>query len=938
MTSYGVRRLVAINSGNYLFANIDLSKPVHLAAPNNRGKSTLVNSLQFLYIDDFTKMRFGSRSHEDTRSHYFGGDRSYLIFECLTTSGIQCLLVRGLSNLRGGQFERYVYEGPFLDSDYITGDGEIGAFDAVRTRLADRHLAQVKNSDLWQVLAGNLPMDDGKPIPRLSILPIRRREEYTAFRDVFVRLLSLSNVNAKVLRQLIIDSHAREVGEKKIDVAAEYKDEFDRAERSEHQLNFIRAVAREIDQGRTLRLDIQACADKFKSGAPLVWQDAVRCRRFMDADDQALSGKLAQMERDHTSAREERDQWLVQSGERKAALAAIDAGWEQLQRSHKKWSAYSPAFVKEMRERAANQAAEIAERAQHLEQAGRLDLDAMRRRVNDLERQLQIDRKAVEHWERTAIAELRRAGATDEQIESAFHIANPALLKLVIGEGLKIKDVEIAVERVRGIAARVSNGVFSDNAIEAELSQIAGPDLSACTNPQQLRRGIKVAEMELKQQQTRLHTAENQEKACAELERLRNAQTSLANELAEYDRYSADWSNRPALEQRLLEAKASFAESQQEVTKLKRRLESLDKERKHLEGERGELTLKRGELTLAAKELRKVADQVGLGTILSADDEEQPDESTRPKSVLKYATAVCGKLTALNADLASMASCRSELRGVQTTIADKSRQFQTQQRYFSDEDDEWNLLIDSLESLPQLENATGKSWDALFTTLRARLNAVVTAVSSIRNAVERLNRGMKAYQVSNLREVHIKVEEAHDLFSALEALASQGSLFQDRDAIDFAKKKLRQMIEANEIIDLESLFELRISIQQTDGTWRQASSLDEIGSTGTGMTAKAMIFIQLVRAIAGNERYRLHFYIDGLGELDDNNLGATAAMAVSKGIIPITADPRLHLEPLAHPDVTVYGLGQNGDGRFFVDSYKTYRAHRKTQLVGDGRE
>ena len=146
------------------------------------------------------------------------------------------------------------------------------------------------------------------------------------------------------------------------------------------------------------------------------------------------------------------------------------------------------------------------------------------------------------------------------------------------------------------------------------------------------------------------------------------------------------------------------------------------------------------------------------------------------------------------------------------------------------------------------------------------------------------------------------------------------------------------MIDRNELIDLESLFELRINIQQSDGTWQEAASLDEIGSTGTGMTAKAMIFIQLVRAIAGNEKFRLHFYIDGLGELDDSNLAATAAMAVSKGVIPITADPRLHLEPLAHPDVTVYGLGQNADGRFYIDNYKTYYAHRRVQPAGDSRE
>ena len=71
------------------------------------------------------------------------------------------MLVRGLSNLRGGQFERYVYDGEFREADYLD-DGEIRLFDSVKTRLADRHLAQVRNPDLWQVLAGNLPSDDGK--------------------------------------------------------------------------------------------------------------------------------------------------------------------------------------------------------------------------------------------------------------------------------------------------------------------------------------------------------------------------------------------------------------------------------------------------------------------------------------------------------------------------------------------------------------------------------------------------------------------------------------------------------------------------------------------------------------------------------------------------------------------------------------------------------
>jgi hypothetical protein len=154
------------------------------------------------------------------------------------------------------------------------------------------------------------------------------------------------------------------------------------------------------------------------------------------------------------------------------------------------------------------------------------------------------------------------------------------------------------------------------------------------------------------------------------------------------------------------------------------------------------------------------------------------------------------------------------------------------------------------------------------------------------------------------------------------------SIFQNRDQIEAAKNRLRIMIQSAQPIELHSLFALHIRVQQNDGQWTEARSLDEIGSTGTGMTSKAMIFIQLVRAIVGNERYRLHFYMDETGHLDDRNLYATTSMAMSKGILPITAEPAVRIDPLAHPEVTVYALGQNGQGRFYIEACNTYRATR----------
>jgi YD repeat-containing protein len=270
MNHYGVRGLIIINSGSYEYANLDLSRPIHLVAPNNRGKSTLVNALQFLYVDDIEKMSFGKRAVEDTRRHYFGRECSYLIFECATPSGIQCLLVRGLSDLRSGQFERYVYDQEFRLKDFTDTDGSVIGFDVLRTRLADRHLSQIHHNRLWEVLAGQISKDGS--LPSLNILPLRKLEEYRAFRDVFVRLLSLKDVDAAALRGLIIACHAREIGEQRIDIATEYKDEFNRAERSEQDLSFVKATGDIIDRGQRLREEVGIITTRLNKTGPGLWR------------------------------------------------------------------------------------------------------------------------------------------------------------------------------------------------------------------------------------------------------------------------------------------------------------------------------------------------------------------------------------------------------------------------------------------------------------------------------------------------------------------------------------------------------------------------------------------------------------------------------------------------------------------------------------------
>ncbi len=166
--------------------------------------------------------------------------------------------------------------------------------------------------------------------PRFNILPIKRKEEYHAFRDVFVHLLSLKDANERELKRLIVEAYSRHVGERKIDVALQYKQDFERLEASERTVHFIRSVANDIDQGKDLRRNHKLLTDKLTQTAPIVWNDARRCNGFIGFEHVQLEGDLAKLEPHKTALESERDESLKKLARLETELEALQKQWDTL--------------------------------------------------------------------------------------------------------------------------------------------------------------------------------------------------------------------------------------------------------------------------------------------------------------------------------------------------------------------------------------------------------------------------------------------------------------------------------------------------------------------------------------------------------------------------------------------------------------------------------
>jgi hypothetical protein len=616
-----------------------------------------------------------------------------------------------------------------------------------------------------------------------------------------------------------------------------------------------------------------------------------------------------------------------QVGGLREVLKARREALDELDRGHAKWSACTPEMIQEMRNNAQALADDVSRLRRHLGQATALDLRAMRNEIARLLRQMGDDRRVIEHWDRTATAVLIAMGLSKGDLEEAFRIANPALLNLVLGETLTIRDKAAVLERLRGIARRIKDNRYEDGVIEAALEHIDGPALHVTRDKEQLRHRIHLTEQDLADARERLKVSEGQEMAQRRLQDQTQELERQRSQLSQYDQYVQRWAQRGQLEQQIAATQNSISETERTVVELQKAIELSDAALLTLQRETNDLDQLEDRLKGFATVFRQEISSLGIevGPYVAGEREESGQDDSLP-AINASVEAVRHQLQGATSDAHKAADLRRQLHEMEAAITKQSNECGIQPIYFSDRDEDWKLLIDRRESTTELERVAKKNWEDLFTTLGARLDGIKRGLRSIENAVQRINNGLKTYRVSNLREVQLKVEKEQFVCQMIDDLTAQDSIFLNRDQIDLAKQRLHRMITTGQLIELPRLFALHIRVQQNDEQWLEAKSLDDIGSTGTGMTAKAMIFIQLVRAIVANERYGLHFYLDETGQLDDMNLHATTAMAVSKGMMPITAEPDVRLEPLAHPEVTVYSLGLTRDGLFYIDRYKTYHA------------
>jgi hypothetical protein len=272
MIQYGFQRLALLNSAGYRRAELPLDASVSLIAPNNTGKTSLINALQFLLIIDKRRMDFGAHDVDTSRRFYFPHNSAYILLEVsLPASGTVVLgcVGRGVSH----DYEYFAYKGELELEDYRLADGSQVQQPQLKAHMASlgKLVFSYSSTEFSAMLYGSRKkMMDQEP--DFTVFKLEHASHADAFQRVLTRTLRLDKLRSVEVKEYLLAIFRRDLSDSSIDFKAEWDKAFSEvnADRAQYQAAANQlALIDKMEQLQTRRLELRGRLLHFR---PLIDQ------------------------------------------------------------------------------------------------------------------------------------------------------------------------------------------------------------------------------------------------------------------------------------------------------------------------------------------------------------------------------------------------------------------------------------------------------------------------------------------------------------------------------------------------------------------------------------------------------------------------------------------------------------------------------------------
>ncbi len=458
----GPRRLILIQSGKYDYAELDLTQPFQLVGVNGLGKTALISTLQYLYLDSQRDMRFGQHTTDESRRFYFKGDSSFILYECETSMGTVTVGTRGQGPVAGYELQRFAWTGGYNREDFIAPDGRPRTWEEVSKVLGLKGLNNIDNLELRRLLGAI----DENTSASWGLVPLIDARDYPRFRQTFQRLLQLRDLRQDDLKQLLADCAKLSPAEREVDLAKEFEKELGRITRDRAEVDLLRKAVPHVREVRSLHdQEFVARAIAHAVTAELQIRFAGHSARF-----HAQANELCRVrdEARTTYARLQLEQTSLGIALKEAAAAqgVVDQSLKHLAQAKLNFADFNLDIEEQSRDRLND---EINDLNMRLADVPKEPLEVLARLLADKQNQLKQREAAVKRLGDLFITWLR-ARLPEENIARLGAMLDRRVLESVMDEQISIHDEAALLLRLKTAADCCDPRGYTDNAIGIEFA------------------------------------------------------------------------------------------------------------------------------------------------------------------------------------------------------------------------------------------------------------------------------------------------------------------------------------------------------------------------------------------------------------------------------------------------------------------------------------
>jgi hypothetical protein len=863
MIEIGPSKFILINSGKYSYGEIIVNKPVQLVGANNVGKTTLINALQFLMIDDEKQMSF-PKSLKETKSFYFRDTYSYVLLEIITPTGYRVLGAHGMGPVKNNNIERFAFEGEFQREMFIRKDNTIREFDAIKAKLVAKKFTTLEPRHLKAALTG---VGESKGVS-LGLVPLRDNNHFSSFQSIFKNLLHLNNLRQDELKAVLLKVFKNDFSLDHIDLTSSYNDRFREISSQRESIRVLEKVSPMVFNAGNLIEQQKILQGKlpfiFKLIEDALQTEVRRHRELNEAfnkENEKLSEKLENLQCELSDKREQEKNCHLD-------LGAVNNDINRIKNLERKFTAFSPELTKVSLD---NQEKKKDDLIGKLKNASTDDPERLKRWIKEKEESIKKDERLLTQNKDLLITHLKRL-FSDSQIDLLFTLLNPDMLHLIKGEeGFEIKDQELLVKRFNILLGNVTQQKkYDDDAVNVMLGTMKSPQASDFMDRAIITKRLHEKEADLSEWRVRLENAQKATELKHEQVLLDTECKRLQKKLNEYEDLLEERKQMPEWTQRKIELESKLETLGKAIYETERLIKAIENDKSIIHQKRKH----------EKRQYNQLVQDVQSLTPPSPDWEITVLENFEIKEIGELIQAY--RYDKNEEQMLSQKITNRVLQIMQKTSGQYSR---------GSDQLTIQCLSEELEGLEEKIKANDHDWQDLVAGFGNSFKELNNSYEAFKSKITALNRRLGKISISNISRLQLTVADNHKWVDKIKQIAInyESPLFRDIDAQEKIYAEFSDILRDIPSLYLSDLFTLHFSVETPDGHTTTYPNLDTIESNGTTITIKILVNLILLRSLFGKRNFRIPYYLDEAPNLSSKNLQAIIHVSESLGFTPILA-------------------------------------------------